>query len=182
MVNPKVAANDVAELVKLAKAQPGKLDFANSGRGAAAYWRRSQQEGRRRHRRNRLQRSAPALQDVSPAKSTSCSPPRPPSSATSGRERSRPRGDHAPAIARGPRPSDDGRVGFPGFDTTTWHGRRGRGDPDDVSKKLTDAALQALTDPETKKKLTDLGVDVQPMGPDEFAAYIKSSTENGRTS
>ena len=27
----------MAELVKLAKAQPGKLDFANSGRGAAAY-------------------------------------------------------------------------------------------------------------------------------------------------
>src|SRR3989440_4001201 len=37
VVNPKVKANTMAELIALAKANPGKINFASSGHGAAAH-------------------------------------------------------------------------------------------------------------------------------------------------
>src|SRR3954467_4803795 len=37
VVNPKVKANTMAELIALAKANPGKMNFASSGYGAAAH-------------------------------------------------------------------------------------------------------------------------------------------------
>jgi tripartite-type tricarboxylate transporter receptor subunit TctC len=37
VVNPKVPAKNVAELVSLAKAQPGKLDYASSGNGSTQH-------------------------------------------------------------------------------------------------------------------------------------------------
>src|SRR5688500_8163352 len=37
VVNPTVPANSMAELIALAKAKPGQLNFASSGHGAAAH-------------------------------------------------------------------------------------------------------------------------------------------------
>ncbi len=37
VVNPTVPANSMAELIALAKASPGQLNFASSGFGAAAH-------------------------------------------------------------------------------------------------------------------------------------------------
>ena len=46
--------------------------------------------------------------------------------------------------------------------------------PKDVIATLSRALAAALGDPEVKKSLGDLGVDVIGGTPEEFAAYIKS--------
>ena len=65
--------------------------------------------------------------------------------------------------------------GFPGFEATTWHGLVApAGTPKDVVATLNRAFTTALEDPEVKRQLTDLGVDVGPTTPEEFRAYIHS--------
>ena len=43
-----------------------------------------------------------------------------------------------------------------------------------VVATLHRAVVEALKDPGVQRKLTDLGVDISPDMPEEFAAYIKS--------
>jgi tripartite-type tricarboxylate transporter receptor subunit TctC len=65
--------------------------------------------------------------------------------------------------------------GLPGFDATTWHGLVApAGTPKDVIATLHRAMVEGLRDPETRKRLADLGVEVTPDTPEEFAAYIRS--------
>jgi len=66
-------------------------------------------------------------------------------------------------------------LGLPGFDATTWHGLVApAGTPPEVIEALHRAAITALNDPETRKALIGLGVDVVGSSPQEFTAYIKS--------
>jgi tripartite-type tricarboxylate transporter receptor subunit TctC len=44
-----------------------------------------------------------------------------------------------------------------------------------VNKVAADVA-QALKTPEVQKRMADYGVDVEFMGPEKFAAYIKAET------
>ena len=66
-------------------------------------------------------------------------------------------------------------LGIKNFDATTWHGLVAPAHtPKDVIATLNRALAAALDDPEVKKSLADLGVDVIGGTPEEFAAYIKS--------
>ena len=66
-------------------------------------------------------------------------------------------------------------LGFPGFEATTWHGIVApAGTPKDVVATLHRASVAAVNDPEVRKALTELGVDVVGNTPGEFRAYIKS--------
>lgn len=65
----------------------------------------------------------------------------------------------------------------PGFDVTVWYGVCA---PAGVSKRIVnkvaaDVAL-ALRTPEVQRRMADFGVDVEFMGPEQFAAYIKAET------
>jgi tripartite-type tricarboxylate transporter receptor subunit TctC len=66
-------------------------------------------------------------------------------------------------------------LGLAGFDATTWHGLVApAGTPQEITAKLYRAAIAALADPETRKALGDLGVDIVGSSPAEFSSYIKS--------
>jgi tripartite-type tricarboxylate transporter receptor subunit TctC len=66
-------------------------------------------------------------------------------------------------------------LGLKGFDATTWHGLIApAGTPRDIIATLHRATVAALGDAETRRALSDLGVDIVGNSPDEFAAYIKS--------
>ena len=66
-------------------------------------------------------------------------------------------------------------LGIPGFDATTWHGLVApAGTPAEIVAVLHRATVTALADPETRKALGDLGVDIVGSSPQEFSAYIKA--------
>jgi tripartite-type tricarboxylate transporter receptor subunit TctC len=178
VVNPALPVKSMAELIALAKAKPGQLDFASSGYGAAAHLSgelfKAQAHVDIVH--VAYKGAAPALQDVIAGHvqmmfATAASVVghikdglvRPLAVTTLTRTAVLP---DIPTVAE---------LGLPGFDATTWHGLVApAGTPPEVIEALHRAAITALNDPETRKALIGLGVDVVGSSPQEFTAYIKS--------
>lgn len=67
--------------------------------------------------------------------------------------------------------------GLPGFDAVGWYGLLlPAGTPRDVSAKLNDALNKALNDPETKAKLTSMGMEPAAGTSEALANLIRSDT------
>ncbi len=176
VVNPKLGINSMAELVAYAKANPGKLNYANSGFGAAAHLSAElfKSEAKVDIVSVSYKGAAPALQDliaghVQVMFATSASVVaflkagtlRPLAVTTLKRFSLMP---DLPTVAE---------LGLPGFDATTWHGLVApAGTPKDIVETLNRAMVKALAEPDTLRQLHDLGVEVGSSTPAEFAAYI----------
>jgi tripartite-type tricarboxylate transporter receptor subunit TctC len=66
---------------------------------------------------------------------------------------------------------------LPGFDVTVWSGMTvPAGTPKEAVDKLWDAARKSLAAPDVVSKLNALGLEVAPMGPDEFGRFITAET------
>jgi tripartite-type tricarboxylate transporter receptor subunit TctC len=178
VVNPNVPVHTVAELIALAKQQPGKLNYGNSGYGAAAHLSAElfKTEAHVEIVGINYKGAAPALQDLIAGQTqlmfaTSASVVghiksglvRPIAVTTLKRFSLMP---DLPTVAES---------GLPGFDATTWHGLVAPAHtPKDVIAALHRATVEGLEDPETRARLADLGVEIAATSPAEFAAYIKS--------
>ena len=180
VVNPQVPAKSMAELIALAKASPGKLNFASSGYGAAAHLAGElfRTEAKVDIVHVAYKGAAPALQDVIAGHvqmmfATSAS--------VIGHIKS---GALRPlavtTLKRTPLLPDIATVdelGIKGFDATTWHGLVApAGTPKEIIATLHAAMVEALKDADVRKQLENLGVDIVGNTPEEFAAYIKSET------
>jgi tripartite-type tricarboxylate transporter receptor subunit TctC len=178
VVNPRLPVKSMAELIALAKAEPGKLNFASSGHGLAAHLAGElfKAEAKIDIVHVPYKGAAPALQDViaghvqmmfatasSVVSHIQDGKVRPLAVATLKRTAV------LPDI-----PTMD-ELGLKGFDATTWHGVVAPvRTPSDVVVALNRALTATLADAGVKKSLGDLGLDVIGGTPDEFAAYIKS--------
>jgi len=178
VVNPKFPATSMAELIAYAKANPGKLNYANSGFGAAAHLSAElfKSEAKVDIVSVSYKGAAPALQDLIAGHTqlmfaTSASviafiksgTLRPLAVTTLKRFSLMP---ELPTVAE---------LDLPGFDATTWHGLVApAATPKPVIDTLNRAMVQTLADPDTVRQLHDLGVEVGSSTPAEFAAYIKS--------
>jgi tripartite-type tricarboxylate transporter receptor subunit TctC len=178
VVNPTLPVNTMADLIALAKAKPGQLDFASSGYGAAAHLSGElfKAEAHVDIVHVAYKGAAPALQDVIGGHvqmmfATAASVVghikdglvRPLAVTTPKRTAILP---DIPTVAE---------LGIPGFDATTWHGLVApAGTPRDIIETLNRATVAALNDAATRKALSDLGVDVQSSSPAEFSDYIKA--------
>jgi len=178
VVNPSLPVHSLAELIALARANPGKLNFASSGHGLAA------------HLAGELFKAAtavdlvhvpykgaaPALQDViaghvqmmfataSSVMSHIREGSVRPLAVTTLR-----RSAVAPDL-----PTLD-ELGLKGFDATTWHGLVAPArTPPEAIELLHRALAAALVDAAVAKSLRDLGVDIMGGTPDQFGAYIRS--------
>jgi tripartite-type tricarboxylate transporter receptor subunit TctC len=178
VVNPSVPANSMAELIALAKARPGQLNFASSGYGAAAHLAGElfKAEAHIDIVHVAYKGAAPALQDVVAGHvqmmfATAASVVglikegrvRPLAVTTPRRTAILP---EVPTVAE---------LGIAGFDATTWHGLVApAGTSKEVIGTLHHATGLALNDAAVRKSLADLGVEIIGGSPQEFAAYIKA--------
>jgi tripartite-type tricarboxylate transporter receptor subunit TctC len=178
VVNPAVRANSMAELIALAKANPGKLNFASSGFGAAAHL--AGELFKTQAKINIVhvpyKGAAPALQDVMAGHLEMMF-------ATAASVIGLIKANKLRALAVTtpkrtvllPDLATVDELGIKGFDATTWHGLVApAGTPRDIIDVLNFAVIEALKDPATRKSLIDLGVDIVGDSPKEFEAYIKA--------
>jgi tripartite-type tricarboxylate transporter receptor subunit TctC len=178
VVNPNVPANSMDELIALAKARPGQLNFASSGFGAAAHLAGElfKTEAKINIVHVPYKGAAPALQDVVAGHvqmmfATAASVI---GLIKNGKVR-------ALAVTTPKRTAllpdlpTISELGIKDFDATTWHGLVApAGTPKGVIDILNFATVEALKDPATQKSLVDLGVDIVGDTPKEFEAYIKA--------
>jgi len=171
-----VPATNMSELVALAKAQPGKLNFASAGVGGLP------------HLAGELFKltakidivhvpyrgAAPAINDLlgqqvqmtfldlpvilPQIKAGNLKP-----IALGARERAKQAPD-VPTTAE---------VGMPDLLIENWYGMIGpAGLPRDVLDKINRVAVEAMSDPSVKEKLGDQGLTLVPQKPEEFRAFI----------
>ncbi len=68
-------------------------------------------------------------------------------------------------------------AGVPNYDMSTWYGLVGPANmPADVQKKLSNALLQTVNDPEFKERLIAQGMDPRVSTPQEFAKFIDAES------
>jgi len=176
VVNPDVPAHSLQELIALCEAQPGKINFASSGYGAAAHLSGElfKTEARVNVVHVPYKGAAPALQDVIAGHdqmmfATAASVI---GHIKSGKVR-------ALAVTTLKRtailpdlPTMD-EAGLKGFEASTWHGLVApTGTPPEIIAKLHDTAVRALQDPGVQTALGRLGVDIVGGTPAQFKTYI----------
>ena len=178
VVNNDVKAHSLAELIALAKANPGKLNFASSGYGLAAHLAGELFKAQAHIDIVHVpyKGSAPALEDVIAGQDQMMF------ATTSGvmgfLKNGQVRALAVTTLKRTPSlpdvPTMD-EAGLPGFEATTWHGLVApAGTPPQIVAALNKAVAATLKDPDIQQKLANLGIDIAPDTPAQFAAYIKA--------
>jgi len=178
VVNPDLPAKSMAELIALAKAKPGQLNFASSGHGLAAHLAGElfKAEAKIDLVHVPYKGAAPALQDVIAghvqmmfATASSVVP-----HIRDGKVRALGVATLKRTAVMPEIPTID-ELGIKGFDATTWHGLVAPArTPKEIVATLHRALATTLEDAGVKKSLGDLGVDIISGTPEDFAAYIKS--------
>src|SRR3954453_7498938 len=175
VVNPAVPAATVPELIAYAKAQPGKLNYASSGAGAAAHLAGELFKAMTGVEMVHVpyKGAQPALTDVIGgqcqlmfATSASVIP-----YIKAGRLRAL----AVTTAQRSPGVPDLPTIGesVPGFEAITWHGVVVPAQtPAATVTRLNHAINAALANKPLLQRLTSLGAEVAPGSPQDFSAYI----------
>lgn len=179
-VHPSVQAKTLAELITVTNANPGKYNFASGGIGTPAHLAGELLKIRAKADITHVpfKGTGPALQNVIAGHVQLAFNPPPPlmPHIKSGAIRAIAVSTLKRSTALPDVPTID-ESGYPGFEATTWHGMVApAGTPKAVIETLHKAFTTALNDPEVKRQLTNLGVDVETSTPEEFGAYIKAET------
>jgi len=178
VVHPSLAARSVKELVTYLRANPGKINYASSGNGAAAHLAAELFKSMTRTDMVHIpfRGAAPALANVLSGQSqvifaTALSVKghldakrlRPLGVTTSTRMKTIP---DLPTIAE---------AGVPGFEATTWHGLVAvAGTPRFITSRLNTEVNGVLNDTQVNKFLTGQGAIVQGGTAEKFVAHIKA--------
>jgi tripartite-type tricarboxylate transporter receptor subunit TctC len=180
--NPSTGINSIAELIAIAKKDPGKLNFASAGNGSAPHLGGVlfNQVAGVNLVNVPFKGGAPAMQSViaGDTQVTFATPPSVLPFIKSGRLRGL-------AVTTTERtslvPDLPGmkEAGLPGYKLEFWYGIFApAGTPPDVVKKLYDATIVAMQRPEMKIALAREGTDVSvSSSPADFAAFVKEDSK-----
>jgi len=181
VINPAVLAKSVKELLALAKAQPGKLNYGSAGPGSSLHMTGElfKLESGADITHVPYKGTAPALIDLLSGQVQmlfSTMPSVVPHVKTGklralGVSSTKRAGvvPDVPTIAE---------AGVPGFEVLNWQGIVvPKKTPDAIVQKLNRALLEALKSPETIKALANQGLDAAGGTPGQFGALIKSEIE-----
>jgi tripartite-type tricarboxylate transporter receptor subunit TctC len=177
VANPSFAARSVADVIAMAKANPGKINFGTGGVGTTPHMTAElfQLDAGIKMVHVAYRGEAPAINDavagqiplmfanlsavIGHIKGGTLR-----AIAVSGAQRS-PIAPNVPTVAES----------LPGFAAETWFGVvTPTGTPRDVLMKLNGAARKGLAAADTKQRLEELGMSNGSSTPEEFDAYIKS--------
>jgi len=183
LANPTLPANTLQELIELAKKDPAKYSYGSDGNGAASHLSMELLKARGKFEMTHIpyKGSAPLLNDLMagtvPVGITGLPSAAPYIKAgkikliaiTSARDYS---GNGYPSIAS---------QGFPGFDTAAFSGFFApKNTPQAIVDKISADLSAALADPEVKGKMNQLGLEVQPTTPQEFADFLAKQIDQWR--
>ena len=176
-VHPSVPAKSVAELIKLAKAQPGKLNYGSGGSGTPPHL--ATELFKQMAGINLVHvpyKTIPAaitdllggqiqvMFTVGPAGLPQVKAGKIRGLAVSTAKRSSFAPD-LPTVAES---------GLPGFNVFGWNGVLATaGTPRPVIEKLHSLFVTAMKDPETRKRMADFGFEPIGNSPEEFGAFVK---------
>ena len=178
VVNPSFAAHSVKDVIAMAKADPGKINFGTGGLGTTPHMTAElfQYTAGIKMVHVAYRGEAPAINDLLAGQiplmfanlsavmgNLKAGTVR--ALAVTGAHRS-PSAPDIPTVAES---------ALPGFEAETWWGIVApAGSPQAVLAKLNAAARKALADDDTKKRFADLGMTNGGSAPEELDAYIKS--------
>jgi tripartite-type tricarboxylate transporter receptor subunit TctC len=178
VVNPSFAAHSVKDVIAMAKADPGKINFGTGGLGTTPHMTAElfQYVAGIKMVHVAYRGEAPAINDLLAGQI-------PLMFANLSAVMGNLKGGTLRALAvtsahRSPSVPDIPTVAesaLPGFEAETWWGIVApAGTPQAVLAKLNAAARKALADDDTKKRFADLGMTNGGSSPEELDAYIKS--------
>jgi tripartite-type tricarboxylate transporter receptor subunit TctC len=184
VVHPDVPARTVQELIRLAKSQPGKLNYASPGPGstqhlAAELFKLTSgidimhipYKGGGQAQTDVAGGQAQMMFNVVPSALPLIKAGKLKALAVSGKARSESLPEVPTMI----------EAGIPGYTATTWNGiLTTAGTPKEIVAKLNDALVRALRTAEMKEALAKIGQDVAWSTPEEFAAFLREETEKWR--
>jgi tripartite-type tricarboxylate transporter receptor subunit TctC len=178
VVNPQVPAKTLAEFIALAKAQPGKLNYASSGQGTPYHMAgelfktmagidvvhvpyRNSGEARSGVIGGQVQMMIDAVTTMAP----NIGEKQVRALATTGKERSSVLPDVPTAT----------EAGVAGYEATIWLGLMApAGTPKPIIDKLNAAVNEAVKRPEIVKLWTDQGAVAMSMSPEEFDRFLRA--------
>jgi len=178
VMHPSVPVNTLQELIALAKARPGQLNFASGGSGTASHLAGELFNLMAGIRMQHIpyKGSAPATNDlVGGQVQLFFGPP----IVTlphirSGRIKAIAIGGEARMSAL-PRVPTFTQAGLPGYDAKIWYGMLApAGTPGDVINRLSSEIARILAMPDIRERLVGQGMDPFISSPDQFAALIRA--------
>jgi tripartite-type tricarboxylate transporter receptor subunit TctC len=176
IAHPSLPANNVQELIALAKAKPGELNFASSGVGAAAHLTMEMFKSRTGTDMQHIpyKGTAGALQDVIGGRINVMfdvvGPLMPQVRAGLAKSIVVTAKERIPAASDVPTMAEQGVADFV---SGTWAGIIApAGTPKEIVDRIAAEAKKALADPALKDKLVEQGIVAVGSSPDEFRAFV----------
>ena len=176
VVNANVQAKNLRELVELAKAQPGKLNFASGGAGSGPHIAGELLKSVAGIEMTHVpyKGSGPAVSDLLGGQVDVLITAAPTVSAQMGTGRMRPLAvAHTKRLSSLPNVPTAAEAGFPEFRIANWFGLAApKGTPPDVVAYLHAEVQKVLGKPELREKLVAAGAEPVSMTPAEAARHI----------